>query len=83
MTSFQVKLILYDFKIFPNLPLSSLTHSEVIVHGKSFGYDDEDGITVIERENLDGLYNYKIKAVIPLGVTTVTENQLSQKLRML
>ena len=81
MTTYPVSLVLYDFQIYQNLPFSTLTHTEVVVHGKSFGYDDEDGITVLNRENLDQLYNYKIRQVIPLGLTSVSENELREIMR--
>ena len=80
MTSYPVILVLYEFKFFKNFPLR-LTHTEVVVHGKSFGYDDNDGLTVMDRENLHGLFNYKIKQVIPLGVTLKTENDLKRIIR--
>ena len=81
MTSYPVYLVLYDFKINNNLPLSNLTHTEVVVHGKSFAYNDTDRITVMDRENLDGLSNYKIKMVISLGVTHKTENDVRRIIR--
>ena len=79
MTSYQVILVLYDFKFLNKLPLR-LTHTEVVVHGKSFRFDDECGITVMDRESLHEVnnYNYKIKKVIPLGVTFKTENDLKR-----
>lgn len=81
--TYPVSLVFYDFKIFNYLPLSSLTHTEVVVHGKSFGFDDEDGITVVDRENLNGVYNYQIKQVIPLGLTKTTEDELKTMIREL
>ena len=79
--TYPVSLVFYDFKFFNNLPLSSLTHTEVVVHGKSFGFDDEDGITVLDRENLNEVYNYQLKQVIPLGLTRITENELKSIMR--
>ena len=83
MTSYPVKLVLYDFRFFKYLELSSCIHTEVVVHGKSFGYHDEHGITVMDREILDRVdkYNYKIYKVIPLGETFKTENDLKRLLQ--
>ena len=85
MTSYPVKLVLYDFRFFKYLSLSSCTHTEVVVHCKSIGYHDEHGITVMDREILDRVdkYNYKIKKVIPLGETFKTENDLKRLLQEL
>ena len=85
MTSYPVNLVLYDFRFFKYLSLSSCIHTEVVVHGKSIGYHDEHGITVMDREILDRVdkYNYKIRTIIPLGETFKTENDLKRLLQEL
>jgi len=79
---YPVYLVLYDFCLDRILNIKC-THTEIVVHNQSFGYDGEDGITVSPICNLEGEWSYKVKKVIQLGFTKKSERQVKRIIREL
>ena len=74
---YPVYLALYDFALDKILNIKC-THTEIVVHNQSFGFDGDDGITVSPISNLDGEWTYEVKKVIFLGFTKKSERDVKR-----